>query len=389
MKSDKKKICFVSGSRADYWLLRSLLFLVDKDSDLDLCIIATGSHLSPLYGLTYKDIESDGFIINAKVDIIHNDDSSLGVTNAISKAIKGIGEELDAIKPDIVVLLGDRYEILSAAIAALVSKVPVAHIHGGELTPNCYDDAIRHSITKMAHLHFVANSVFKKRLIQLGEQPSTIHTVGALGVDTVKKIKRLKRIELETVLGIKFKDKNLLVTFHPVTLSKCDIGLELKELLDALAELESTLILFTLPNADSDSRVIIDMISTFVTSNKNARLIKSMGQVNYFSFISHADGVVGNSSSGLLEIPSFKKGTINIGDRQNGRPCASSVINCKSRKKDILLALKKLYSKQFQINLVKTINPYGSAGAANKIYKAIKNHDLGTGTAKQFNDVIF
>ena len=387
MINPKKKICFVTGSRADYGLMRELMHLVNNDSNCVLKIIVTGSHLSNFYGNTSKEIKEDGFVTTEKVPVINKDDSAGGISKSIGEGVKGITKALLKINPDIVILLGDRYEILSAAISALVCNLPIAHIHGGEITPSCYDDAIRHSITKMSHLHFVANNLFKKRVIQLGEPPKSVFTVGGMGIDSISKIKKLSKKQLENELGVKFLKKNLLVTFHPETLTRSNKIEQISNLLNALGKLKNTSLLFTLPNADIDNKKIIKKIKEFVGAHKNSLFIKSLGQVKYFSYIYHSDGVIGNSSSGLLEVPTFKKGSINIGDRQKGRPQAASIINCMAIEKEITLAIKKLYSKKFQESLREVISPYGKAGASLKIFKIIKKTNLKNITVKQFQDI--
>ena len=387
MTNSKKKICFITGSRADYGLMKELMHLVSGDSNFELKIIVTGAHLSNLYGNTFKEIEDDGFKINEKLSIINNDDSATGIAKSIGEGVKSITKAIIKVKPDMIILLGDRYEILSAAISALICNIPVSHIHGGEVTPSCYDDSIRHSVTKMSHLHFVANNSFKKRVIQLGESPKSVFTVGGMGIDSIKKTKTLSKKQLENDLGIKFSKKNLLITFHPETLIKSNKLTQVNNLLSALGRLKNTSLLFTMPNADIDSSKIIDRIKKFVRSNNNSTFIKSLGQIRYFSYIKYADGVVGNSSSGLLEVPAFKKGTINIGDRQKGRPQAISVINCKAIEKDITLAIKKLYSPRFQESLKNVVSPYGAPGASLKVFNIIKKIDLNNITIKNFNDI--
>jgi GDP/UDP-N,N'-diacetylbacillosamine 2-epimerase (hydrolysing) len=366
------KICVVTGSRAEYGLLRWVMQGIKDDAELNLQIIATGMHLSPEFGLTYKAIESDDFVIDRKVEMLTSSDTSVGIAKSIGLGLIGFAEALSELKPDLIVVLGDRFEIFSIASAALVARIPLAHIHGGESTEGAFDEAIRHSITKMSHLHFVATDEYKKRVIQLGEQPENVFLVGGLGIDNFKRTQLLNREELEADLDLKFNKKNLLITFHPVTLENESAEKQMEELLAALAELVDTKLIFTMPNADNGGRALIRIVNDFVTKNNNAHAFLSLGQLRYLSCVNQVDGVIGNSSSGLLEVPSFKKATINIGDRQKGRLQASSVINCEPIKKSITGALKTLYSPSFQNSLHQVVNPYGEGGASEKIVSILK-----------------
>ena len=366
-----RKICVVTGSRADYGLLRSVMQGIKNDPNLIIQVIATGMHLSPTFGLTYKEIESDGFFIDEKVEVITEIDTPEEISQSIAKGITGCAKAFNRLEPDLILLLGDRYEIFSAAIAAHVALIPIAHIHGGELTGGALDEAFRHSISKMSSLHFVAAEEYKKRLIQLGENPKNIYLAGGLGVDSIKKHKLLNKHELENKLNIKFLDKSLLITFHPVTLDIESSEFQFKELLKALSNFKDTTLIFTMPNADTGGRKLINMVEEFVIENKNAKAFTSLGQLLYFSCILNMDGVVGNSSSGVLEVPSFKKATVNIGDRQLGRLQAESIINCKPLKKDILNAIEKLYSSSFQTLLDRVTNPYNGTGVNEKIIEVL------------------
>ena len=283
--------------------------------------------MSPEFGLTYKEIEKD-FNINLSLETLTSSDTSVGIATSMGLGLIRFADAYKQLKPDLVLVLGDRYEIFSATAASLVARIPVAHLHGGETTEGAFDEALRHSITKMSHLHFVAADEYKNRVIQLGEQPENVFQVGGLGVDSIKRLKLLSKQELEASLGIKLLDKNLLITFHPVTLETQTASQQMEELLGALSDLTNTNLIFTMPNADTDGRVLIQMIEEFCSKNTNAHCFTSLGQLRYFSAINYIDGVVGNSSSGLAEVPSFKKATINIGDRQKGRLKADSVIDC-------------------------------------------------------------
>jgi GDP/UDP-N,N'-diacetylbacillosamine 2-epimerase (hydrolysing) len=382
-----RKVCVITGSRADYGLLRWVMQEIKDDPELTLQIVVTGMHLSNTFGLTYKEIEADGFTINFKVETLTTLDSAVGIATSIGKGLTGCAEAFSELRPDLVVVLGDRFEIFAAAAAALVAKIPVAHLHGGEITTGAFDEAFRHSITKMSHLHFVAHEEYKNRIIQLGENPENIYLVGGVGVDNIKNLSLLSREELEAKLGITFGKKSLLITFHPVTLDSEAPEQQMAELLSALSHLHETTLIFTMPNADTGGLMLIKMIQEFASQNKNAKAFTSLGQLQYLSCAAHADGVVGNSSSGLLEVPTLKKGTINIGDRQLGRLQATSVINCEPIEKDIRRAIETLYSPDFQINLATTKNPYGQGGASSRVVKAIKAASLQGIIKKAFHDL--
>lgn len=382
-----RKICIITGTRAEYGLLRWVMQGIQDDSDLTLQIIATGMHLSPEFGLTYKVIEEDGFQIDRKVEMLTSSDTSVGIAKSMGLGLIGFADALNELKPDLIVVLGDRFEIFAAVSAALVARIPVAHLHGGETTEGAFDESLRHSITKMSHLHFVAAEEYRRRVIQLGEQPERVFLVGGLGVDNIKRMELLGRLDLEESLGFKLAKKNLLVTFHPVTLETATAADQMAELLVALAELKDTQLIFTLPNADTEGRALIKMVEKFVAQHQNAHAYTSLGQLRYLSCIAQVDGVVGNSSSGLLEVPSFCKGAINIGDRQRGRLQATSVINSVPDRKNIAAAIKKLYSADFQVSLSKVCNPYGEGGASEKIVTTIKNYAIDGIAKKAFYDL--
>jgi GDP/UDP-N,N'-diacetylbacillosamine 2-epimerase (hydrolysing) len=371
-----RKICVVTGTRAEYGLLRWVMQGIKDDPELTLQLIATGMHLSPEFGLTYQAIEQDGFQIDRKVEMLVSSDTPVGIAKSMGLAMIGFADALSELKPDLILVLGDRFEIFSIVSAALVARIPVAHLHGGEATEGLIDEAIRHAITKMSHLHFVATEAYRQRVIQLGEQPDRVFLVGGLGVDNIKQLQLLDRDALEDSLDFKLGRKNLLVTFHPVTLETATAADQMAELLAALSDLEDTHLIFTLPNADTDGRTLIKMVEKFVVQNPNARAYTSLGQLRYLSCVAYVDGVVGNSSSGLAEVPSFKKGTINIGDRQRGRLQAASVINCEPNRESISAALEKLYSTDFQRCLSLVINPYGEGGASEAILSEVKSIPL-------------
>ena len=382
-----RKICVITGSRAEYGLLYWLMKEIDADQDLELQIIVTGMHLSKEFGNTYQQIENDGFSINKKVDISLVSDSEVGISKSMGLAMIGLSGAFNDLKPDLIVILGDRFEIFSAASAAMIAKIPIAHLHGGEATEGAFDESIRHSITKMSHLHFTATNKYKDRVVQLGEQPDRVFNVGGLGIDNINKLKLLSKSDLENVINFSFGEKNILVTFHPVTLENSTAKVQFKELLDSINELQNTKIIFTKANSDTDGRIINSMIDAYVDDYDNTIAFTSMGQLNYLSALQFMDAVVGNSSSGLLEAPSFNIGTIDIGDRQKGRIKADSVISCLPNKKNIDNALKKLYSKDFQ-NIVKNVkNPYEKGGASKSILDIIKNFNLDNILKKTFYDL--
>ena len=382
-----RKICVITGTRAEYGLLRWVMQGIKDDPNLTLQVIATGMHLSPEFGLTFREIEKDGFQIDRKVEMLTSSDTPVGIAKSMGLGLIGFSDTLNELKPDLIVVLGDRFEIFAAVSAALVARIPVAHLHGGETTEGAFDEALRHSITKMSHLHFVATDEYRQRVIQLGEQPDHVFLVGGLGVDNIKRLKLLDRATLEASLDLKLGKKNLLITFHPVTLETSTATDQMAELLAALSALEDTKLIFTMPNADTDSRALIKMVQQFVAKHPNARAYTSLGQLRYLSCIAQMDGVVGNSSSGLAEVPSFKKGTINVGDRQRGRLQAGSVINCEPVRQSIETALTELYSADFQARLSLVRNPYGEGGASEQVVKTIKHFEINGIAKKSFYEL--
>jgi UDP-N-acetylglucosamine 2-epimerase (non-hydrolysing)/GDP/UDP-N,N'-diacetylbacillosamine 2-epimerase (hydrolysing) len=381
----KRKICVVSGSRSDYGLLSVVMKEIKDNPAFTLQVVATGMHLAPEFGLTYREIEKDGFSIDAQVEMLLSSDTPVGITKSLGIGLIGFADALHTLKPDLLMLLGDRFEILAAAEAALVAKIPIAHIAGGDTTEGAFDEAIRHSITKMSHLHFVTNEASARRVRQLGENPEHIFTVGSPGVDVIQRVTLIDRKTLEAKLGFTFRKLNLLVTFHPATLDSQSAGVQFTELLSALDTLgNNTGIIFTMPNADTDGRVIISMIEDYSASRPHAKAYASLGQVRYLSAMAEVDVVVGNSSSGLYETPSFKKPTINIGDRQKGRLQASSIINCKPESADIVRAIKEALTKDCS----NTVNPYGNGDSAQKIVALLKSiPDFNTLLKKHFYNI--
>jgi len=385
-----RKICVVTGTRAEFGLLRWLMQEIQHEPELELQVLATGMHLSPEFGLTYLEVEQAGFEIDAKVEMLLSADTATAVTKSMGLGLIGFADAYSRLSPDLIVVLGDRFEILAAASAALIAGIPVAHLHGGETTEGAFDEAIRHSITKMSHLHFVAAEDYRLRVIQLGEQPERVFLVGGLGIDAIKRIKLLDRETLEESLGFKFGPRNLLITFHPVTLEgQISSGQQMAELLAALGELDDTHLLFTMPNADTGGRELAVMVNQFAATRQNVHVYTSLGQLRYLSCMKYVDAVVGNSSSGLAEAPSMGIATINIGDRQKGRLSASSVINCEPTQQSISEALSTVFDPSFRSTLTSTKNPYGSGGASEKIVKIIKNHNFKNLLKKSFFDLDF
>jgi len=384
----KKKICVVTGSRAEYGILKNLIFEIKKSKKLKLQLLVTGMHLSSQHGLTYKEIIQDGLKINKKIKISTNSDTSVAISNSISIGIKKFSKIFNFMKPDLVLILGDRFEVFSAAIASMSERLPIGHIHGGEITEGAIDEAMRHSITKMSHLHFVANKEYKDRVSQLGESPKNIFLVGGMGVDTIQKTKFIKKKLLEKKIKFIFKKKNIFVNFHPVTLEKNTSKMQIREILKALKMFKKEGILFSMPNADHNSKIIYDKINNFVKRNKNAKAFKSLGSLKYLSCLSLVNVIVGNSSSGLLEAPTLKIPTINIGDRQKGRLKAKSVIDCGPKCRKIFNNLQKILYNRKKINYRSFKNPYGKAGASKKIVNILEKKDYRNLLKKKFNNIM-
>lgn len=384
-----RKICVVTGTRAEYGLLSRLIRMINESERTQLQLIATNMHLSPTYGETYKEIEADGFKIDRKIPIIEEGkNDAVATLNSMAKAVAGFADVFNELKPDLVALLGDRYEILAAAEAALIEKIPIAHIHGGEVTEGAYDDAIRHSITKMSHLHFPSIEPYRKRIIQMGEDPERVFTVGAIGVENIKRIPLLSREETEKSIGFALDKNTILVTYHPVTLGPDNMKRDIDDFISVLDENKYLRIIFTMPNSDNGSEVIVDAIYKFVSNNKNrAVAFKSLGLRRYLSVMKEVGAVVGNSSSGIVEVPSFGVPTLNIGDRQKGRLAAESVVNCSTDKESIRDGLSKVLSTEFQ-DFCKTVeNPYGKENTAEEIFKVISSYPLDNIIQKHFYDI--
>lgn len=380
-----RKICVVTGTRAEYGLLSRLMKSIQEDPTLELQIVATNMHLSPEFGLTFREIESDGFVINKKVEMLLSADTSTSVVKSLGLGVIGFADAYDDLKPDLIVVLGDRYEMLGAVASALFFQIPVAHISGGDVTEGAYDDAIRHSITKMSHLHFTSTETYRKRVIQLGEDPSTVFNVGSIGLDNIRHLSLLDRKTFEESIHFQLGEKNFLITYHPVTLEHQTAKVQFEALLQAVDETDAHLI-FTKPNSDSDGRIIISMIDEYVAAHpEKAVAFTSLGYLRYLSALQYVDVVVGNSSSGIVEAPSFGIPTVNIGDRQKGRLRANSVIDCTPE--DIHQALLTADSPIFRKQAAQTKNPYEQPDTVHRIFEIIRTYPLGGVIKKHFYDL--
>lgn len=381
-----RKICVVTGSRAEYGILRSLMKAIKEDSELILQIIATNQHLSKLQGETYKEIERDGFTIDYKVYMADDEaaDNSNAIAKSISRGVAGFADAFDVLKPDLLLILGDRYEMLAVASTALIYKIPIAHLHGGEITEGAFDDAIRHAITKMSHLHFTSTEAYRKRVIQLGEQPERVFNVGALGVENIMNTDFMTKGEIEQSLGFKLTDKCFLCTYHPVTLSNMSSEVQVLNLLEALDGYKDYHIIFTYSNSDTNSQIIIRRIQEYVNRNtERCMFIPSLGQRRYFSVLKNVTAVLGNSSSGIIEVPSFGIPTLNIGERQKGRISAGSVINCGCSTEEIKEGLAQVIAYRHR-----TIdNPYYKDGTCQAILDTIKTYPLDKLIQKHFHNI--
>lgn len=383
----RRKICVVTGTRAEYGLLYWLMKEIQADKELDLQLVVTGMHLSPEFGLTYKQIEEDGFFIDEKVEMLLSADTSSAITKSIGLGLIGFADTFTRLQPDIVVLLGDRFEMFAAAQSAMIHRIPIAHIHGGELTEGLIDDPIRHSITKMAQLHFTAAKPYRQRVIQMGEQPNNVFSFGAPGIDNIKRALLLSKKEF--IESIDFNIKQFfLITLHPVTLEKGTSLTYIRNLLSALDKFPDYQLVFTKTNADTEGRVINEQIERYVKENPGrARLYDSLGQVRYLSSVKHCEVVIGNSSSGLIEVPVFRKPTVNIGNRQRGRLKATSVIDCTEDAQSIEQGIQKALSKDFQNSISLMSLPYGSGSTAENILRVLKTAKLSDIIMKKFYDI--
>ena len=370
-----KKICIVTGTRAEYGLLKPLIKKISEDSNLTLQLVVTGMHLSPEFGLTYKEIIKDKFEITEKVEMLLSSDTPIGISKSMGLAMISFSEVFERIKPDMLIVLGDRYEAFAVATVAMIARIPIAHLHGGETTEGAIDEAIRHSITKMSYLHFTSNDVYRNRVIQLGEEPSRVFKVGAIGEESIRTLDFMKKDTLEEYLGIKFDKKMALLTFHPITLENNSSEKQFRNILEALDEINDLKVIFTKSNSDTNGRIINKMIEEYVENNsKKCVAFTSLGQLRYLSAMKYCDVVIGNSSSGIIEAPILCKPTVNVGDRQKGRIQAESIVNSKPIKEEIIASINRVLSKEFSDSLDKNRNSNQESPTSQKIASIIKEY---------------
>ena len=384
-----RNICVVTGTRAEYGIMQKLIRLLHEDPQVELQLMVTGMHLSPEFGNTIETIVEDGIPISKKIEVLLSSDTPIGISKSMGLGMISFSEALEELAPDILVVLGDRFEIFSAVSAAMIARIPVAHIHGGEATEGLIDEPIRHSITKMSHIHFAATEEYRNRILQLGEQPHRVFCTGTPGLDNIFSLDLLSKREFEKSIEFDLEGSvTALLTFHPVTLDFSSTQKQFCEVLDAISSRAEMKVIFTMPNADTDGRIIIKMINDFVAKNpKKYKAFISLGQLRYLSALNHVDLVIGNSSSGLVEAPCFKIPTINIGDRQRGRIKAASVINCEPTKSSISQALNQALNPNFRATLQSLKNPYGEAGASKKIKDILCSFNLENIIKKRFYDL--
>ncbi len=387
----KKIISVLTATRAEYGLLKPIITKLNMVEDFEVRILVTGMHLSPEFGLTYHEIEQDQFVIDKKVEILSDQDTSASISKSMGLAMIGFGEYFEERKPDLLVVLGDRYETLAVCCAAMNARIPIAHLYGGERTEGAVDESIRHAITKMSFLHFTSTQEYRKRVIQLGEAPDRVFTVGAIGIENIKNTKLLTKVELEESISLKLDKPFATVTFHPVTLEENNVEEQFHALLKAFDMHPELNYIFTKANADAHGRIINEMIDQYAREKENVVAFASLGMVRYLSALNYSALVIGNSSSGLLEAPSFGIPTINIGDRQKGRLQSTSVINCTAQTRDIEKAITLGLSQEFQSIARNTINPYGDGNTSDKIIEILKTHllDQKINLKKQFYNIEF
>jgi|TARA_B110000211_G_C14093445_1_gene561031 GDP/UDP-N,N'-diacetylbacillosamine 2-epimerase (hydrolysing) len=380
------KINLITSSRADFSLLKNLIFEIKKSKTLKLNVTVTGSHFSKILGNSYKEILENKIKIDYKIKVLNNVLSPNNILKDMAKISNKVATILSKSKPDLLIILGDRHEILYAALAAYISKIPIAHIHGGEITEGSLDDGYRHAITKISSLHFTAHESYKKRLIQLGEHPKSIFNVGGLGAENVKKTKLLSKLELEKIFKLKLK-KNIITVCVQPEISKDKTKKVIKEILKAIKYEKNKTLIFTMPGADKFNHIIIHEVKKFVKKNKNAYLFSSLGGTNFLSYLKNSDAIIGNSSSGILEMPSLKQATINVGDRQKGRLKAKSIIQVDTNYRLIQKAIKKIYSKKFKSICARSSNPFEKKSPSKKITSILKNIKIQNFKGKKFYDL--
>lgn len=381
------KICIATATRAEYGLLKPLIDLLKKEDSFTVQLLVTGAHLSPEFGLTHKQIETDGIEVY-KTEMLMSSDSASGISKTMGLGMISFSEAFENLKPDAIVVLGDRYEMLSLVSTAMIYRVPVIHLHGGEITEGAYDDSIRHAISKLSHFHFTSTEEYKNRVIQLGENPDTVFNVGAIGIDNIQALTLLAKKELEVALDVNFKKNIFIVAFHPETLGLMSSEDQFKELLKAIDEQEDTFFVFTKSNADTDGRIINELIDKYASENKDkAASFFSLGSLRFLSLMKVANGIIGNSSSGIIEAPSLSAVTINIGDRQKGRIQAASTINSDNTAEEISKAINEALSSNYINSIKDAKNPYGSGGTAEKIVDELKKINFNKLPNKSFYDL--
>jgi GDP/UDP-N,N'-diacetylbacillosamine 2-epimerase (hydrolysing) len=369
----KKIISILTATRAEYGLLKPVIEKLNMVKEFDVRIAVTGMHLSPEFGLTYRDIENDGFAIDKKIEILLGSDTPASISKSMGLAMIGFGEYFEDLKPDLLIVLGDRYETLSVCCAAVNARIPIAHLYGGETTEGAIDECMRHAITKMSYLHFTSTEEYRRRVIQMGEAPDRVITAGALGVENIRNLKLLTKTELEEAVQFTLDKPYALVTFHPVTLEENNAKEQFRQLLKALSTNKDMKFIFTKANSDANGRIINELIDKYVSENANSRAFASLGSLRYLSALKYCSIVIGNSSSGLIEAPSFQIPTINIGDRQKGRLQSTSVINCRPDQYEIENAVSKAKSTEFREIAKHTVNPYGDGNSSDKIIDTLKD----------------
>lgn len=384
-----KKICILTATRAEYGLLKPIIIKLMGVSEFDVRVVVTGAHLSPEFGLTYKEIEDDGIKIDKKIEILLSSDTPTSISKSMGLAMVSFADYFEELMPDMLLVLGDRYETLAVSCVAMNQRIPIAHLYGGEITEGAVDESIRHAITKLGYLHFTSTEEYRNRVIQLGENPDRVFCVGAIGIENILNEKLLSKGELEYSIDFKLDKPYAVVTFHPVTLENSSAEEQFQELLTACKQFKDMKFIFTKANADTDGRIINRMIDNFVKENKNTVAFTSLGMQRYLSALKYCSMVIGNSSSGLLEAPSFGIPTINIGDRQKGRLQADSIINCEPILSEILEAIEKASSDEFLDKVKETINPYGDGNTSVKVVNIVKKFTLekSINLKKQFFDI--
>jgi GDP/UDP-N,N'-diacetylbacillosamine 2-epimerase (hydrolysing) len=363
----KKKICVLTATRAEYGLLRPIIRQLGKEPEFDVRVVVTGAHLSPEFGLTYQEIAQDGIRIDDKIEILLSADTPSSISKAMGLAMIGFADYFARVSPDMLLVLGDRYETLAVCCTALNQRIPISHLYGGETTEGAVDESIRHAITKMSYLHFTSTGEYRNRVIQLGEHPDRVFNVGAIGIENIRKEKLLDRSELETFFGFKPGQPYAVVTFHPVTLEDNHAAEQIQALLNVCTRFKDMMFVFTKANADAQSRIINQKLEEAAQHNHHMVCFSSLGTIRFLSAVKYSAMVIGNSSSGLVEAPSFGVPTVNIGDRQKGRLQADSVINCSPNEAEIEKAINLALTKEFIERAQKTVNPYGDGHTSGKI----------------------